>query len=302
MSQHQFCTDLCRDRGEPLDGLGDAPERILMLAWPRGMWRVPRWESVGMSRALASALHEAALSGLHVALVDKVEAPGSLATLHALPENVRADFSDEADLIGAVRAYADGTIFKGRSDPRTTILCCTDSRRDPCCARYGFATYKALVAHADPGRFHVVQATHIGGCRFAASLLVMPQRHRYGRLTADLVTDFLATLARNELFLPCYKGRDGLPEPSQVAELAALRWASERGRTSARIRISGVPPATAAPGLRATLDADVDGARLLISLAARSFSVQSSCRPEAQGHDETVIRWCLESVSAPAFP
>ena len=162
MGQHVFCTDLCRERGEPLEGLGDAPQRILMLAWPRGKWRTPRWESVDMSPDLTQTLHEAAQAGLHVALVDKVEAEGSLPTLHALPENIFADFSDESSLIEAIRNYVAGSVFAGAMDSRSTILCCTDSRRDACCARHGFSTYKALAAIADPRRFNIVQATHIG--------------------------------------------------------------------------------------------------------------------------------------------
>ena len=34
MGKHVFCTDLCQERGEPMEGLGDAPQRVLMLAWP----------------------------------------------------------------------------------------------------------------------------------------------------------------------------------------------------------------------------------------------------------------------------
>lgn len=297
MSQHRFCTDLCRHRGEPLEGLGDAPQRVLMLAWPRGKWRVPRWESVGMSPALSAALHAAAHAGLHIALVDKVEAPESLPMLHALPENVSAAFSSESDLIAAIEGYVAGRPLAGQPDTRLTILCCTDSRRDPCCARYGFATYKALVAAADPARFHIVQSTHIGGCRFAASLLVMPQRHRYGRLTPDLVPGFLAALERNQLFLPHYKGRDGLSEPGQVAELAALRWAAQRGRDLAAVEVLGHIPETATDGQQVTLGADIDGVRLSIRLLARNFPVQSSCSPGAEGHDETMLRWCLDGIA-----
>src|SRR5688572_1289305 len=121
MGRHVFCTDLCLERGEPLEGLGDAPQRILMLAWPRGKWRAPRWESAGMSPELSRTLHEAAHAGLHVALVDKVEAAGSLPTLHALPENVFADFSSEASLIEAIRDYVDGQLFAGQIDCRPTI-------------------------------------------------------------------------------------------------------------------------------------------------------------------------------------
>ncbi len=297
MSKHVFCTDLCRERGEPLEGLGDAPQRILMLAWPRGKWRTPRWESVDMSADLTAALHAASQAGLHVALVDKVEAQGSLPTLHALPENVFADFPDEADLIKAIRNYVDGNVFAGRIDTRSTIICCTDSRRDACCARHGFSTYKALVAIADPARFNIVQATHIGGCRFAASLVVMPQRQRYGRMTAGLAPAFLAALERDEIYLPAYKGRSGQPEPAQIAELAAMRWAAERGHTVREVPLSGSIPDHVDEGTELTLFADVFSERLSIRLHAQNFFVQGNCGVVAEGGGQTTLRWCLDAVS-----
>lgn len=298
MGQHVFCTDLCRERGEPLEGLGDAPQRILMLAWPRGKWRTPRWESVDMSPDLTQTLHEAAQAGLHVALVDKVEAEGSLPTLHALPENIFADFSDESSLIEAIRNYVAGSVFAGAMDSRSTILCCTDSRRDACCARHGFSTYKALVAIADPRRFNIVQATHIGGCRFAASLVVMPQRQRYGRMTAGLAPAFLAALERGDIYLPAYKGRSGQPEPMQVAELAVMRWADKRGLRLSSVAIEGALPETESDGMRLTLGADVAGSRLAIRLRAQNFMVQGNCATVAQGGGEPMLRWCLDEVVA----
>lgn len=298
MGQHVFCTDLCRERGEPLEGLGDAPQRILMLAWPRGKWRTPRWESVDMSPDLTQTLHEAAQAGLHVALVDKVEAEGSLPTLHALPENIFADFSDESSLIEAIRNYVAGSVFAGAMDSRSTILCCTDSRRDACCARHGFSTYKALVAIADPRRFNIVQATHIGGCRFAASLVVMPQRQRYGRMTAGLAPAFLAALERGDIYLPAYKGRSGQPEAMQVAELAVMRWADERGLSLSSVAIEGSLPETESDGMRLTLGADVAGSRLAIRLRAQNFMVQGNCATVAQGGGEPMLRWCLDEVVA----
>ena len=297
MGKHVFCTDLCRERGEPLEGLGDAPQRILMLAWPRGKWRTPRWESVDMSADLTAALHAASQAGLHVALVDKVEAQGSLPTLHALPENVFADFPDEADLITAIRNYVDGQLFAGEIDTRPTIICCTDSRRDACCARHGFSTYKALVAIADSTRFNIVQATHIGGCRFAASLVVMPQRQRYGRMTAGLAPAFLAALERDEIYLPAYKGRSGQPEPAQIAELAAMRWAAERGHAVREVPLSGSIPEHVDEGTELTLVADVFSERLSIRLHAQNFFVQGNCGVVAEGGGQTTLRWCLDAVS-----
>ena len=191
MANHVFCRDLCLERDEPLQGTGDAPRRVLLLAWPRGKWRTPRWESADMSALLAASIHNAAKSGLHVALVDRVGDSEALPRLMAQPEGVYADFENEAALIAAIDAYAEGIVFSGEIDPRITILVCTDSRRDACCARYGFSTYKALDAIADRDKFNIVQATHLGGCRFAASLVVMPERQRYGRMTAGQAPAFL---------------------------------------------------------------------------------------------------------------
>lgn len=296
MGKHVFCTDLCHERGEPMAGTGDAPKRVLMLAWPRGKWRVPRWESVDMSPDLSAALHAAAKAGLHVALVDKVEAETPLPTLHALPENIRADFANEADLIAAIRNYIDGRIFVGTPDNRPTILCCTDSRRDACCARYGFATYKALVAIADPARFNIVQATHIGGCRFAASLVVMPQRQRYGRMNAEHAAGFLAALEQGQIYLPTYKGRSDQPEPVQVAELAALNWAAEHGRDLAALTLSGTLPEEPGEGTTLTLQAELPDAHLAIHLHAQIFLVQGNCGVVAEDGGDLTLRWCLDEI------
>ncbi len=296
MAKHVFCTDLCHERGEPLAGTGNAPQRILMLAWPRGKWRAPRWDSVDMSPALSNALHEAGHAGLHVALVDKVEAQGSLPTLHALPENVHADFSDEAALIAAIGDYVAGKVFAGQADTRVTVLCCTDSRRDACCARHGFSTYKALVAIADPNRFNIVQATHIGGCRFAASLLVMPMRQRYGRMSAGLAPAFLAALDRGEVFLPAYKGRTDQAEPLQVAEIAALTWADEQGHPVQPVMLDGDIPEDVGPGTSLTLGARLADISLSIRLHAEDFFVQGNCETVAEGGGTTMLRWLLDDV------
>ncbi len=298
MGKHVFCTDLCLERGEPLAGTGDAPQRALLLAWPRSKWRAPRWESSDMSPELSKAVYDAAMAGLYVGLIDKVEKDVALPTLHAQPENVFASFADEADLIAAIRNYAEGTMFEGTQDTRQTIVCCTDSRRDACCARHGFSTYKALVAVADPARFHIVQCTHIGGCRFAASLVVMPARQRYGRMTAAHALDFLAALDRGEIYLPTYKGRSDRPEPAQVAELAALNWAAEHGQRLDAVPLHGAIPEHADEGTQLTLEADLPGTHLAIRLKARNFLVQGNCETVAEGGGETMLRWCLDTITA----
>jgi hypothetical protein len=298
MASHVFCRDLCLERGEPHQGTGDAPHRVLMLAWPRGKWRTPRWESTDMSPDLAKAIHEATKSKLHVALIDRVGETETLPRLTALPESISADFDSEAELIAAIANYAAGEVFAGQFDPRMTVLVCTDSRRDACCARYGFSTYRALVAIADPAQFNIVQATHLGGCRFAASLIVMPQRQRYGRMTAGQAPAFLETLSRGGIFLPAYKGRTDEPEPLQVAELAALQWAADNDTEAASVRlIHDALPEHSAEGDAFSLTADLGADRLDITLRAKTFHIQGNCGVVAKGGGSHEIRWCLEHLS-----
>jgi hypothetical protein len=299
MNAHQFCRDICLERGEPHEGTGDAPERMLLLPWPRGKWRIPRWESVGMGAKLSAAIRHALNNDVHLALVDRVGETDSLPGLMAQPESVFADFGSEAELVAAVRNYTDGIMFEGEVDPRVTILVCTDSRRDACCARYGFSTYKALTADADPMRFNIVQATHVGGCRFAASLIVMPQRQRYGRMTAGQAPAFLESILRNEVFLPAYKGRADQREPMQVAEIAAFRWAEEHHRSARHVRIlQTATPADAQDGHVLTVQAAIRETDLDIRLTARTFLVQGNCETVAENSSVSMLRWCLDGVTA----
>lgn len=303
MVKHVFCRDLSLERGEPHEGTGNAPKRALLLAWPRGKWRTPRWESTDMSPALANAIHKAAQSGLHVALVDRVGESDGLPQLMAQPESISADFASEEALIAAINDYADGKVFVGTYDPRITILVCTDSRRDACCARYGFSTYKALVEIADKSQFHIVQATHIGGCRFAASLMVLPHRQRYGRMTAGQTPAFLEALSRGQIFLPAYKGRTDTPEHLQVAELAALRWAEDNKLAERVVELgtSALPQNVsddARPGDVISLSARVGTRRLDIALRAQTFHVQGNCGVVAANGGTHDIRWCLDRLEA----
>lgn len=300
MAERAFCSELCSARGEPHAGTGNAPGRVLLMPWPRGKWRRQRWESVDMSPELGAAIHHALQSGVHFALTDRVGDAESLPGLMAQPESVYADFEDEAQLIRAIYAYVDeGRVFAGAVDPRVTILVCTDSRRDACCARYGFSTYKALTAVADPSRFNIVQASHLGGCRFAASLVVLPQRQRYGRMTAGQAPAFLEALLRNEVFVPAYKGRTDQPEPVQVAELAALEWAEGHSVPLRDVRLAAPDlPDEPAEGAELTFSAAAGPAELEIRLKAKSFLVQGNCGIVAEGGGTDTLRWCLDHLTA----
>ena len=296
MSAHVFCRDLCLARGEPLAGTGKLAQRTLLLRWPRGKWRVPRFESADMSPTLSEAVRLAMQAGIHVALVDRTGEFDALPHLQA--EGIAADYDSEAALAEAITRFTAGTPLSGRPDTRTTILCCTDSRRDACCARYGFATFKALRAAADPEKINLLQATHVGGCRFAASLVVLPQRQRYGRLSPDEAPAFLAALERGEIYISAYRGRPDLPEAIQAAEVAALAWAEKRGIAQADVHIHAQPTIPPQEGAELSLAAHAGPTRLHLRLRTEILPVNGRCDALNEGIEpEMTPRWSVAAIS-----
>lgn len=291
----QFCHDVMLERGEPLEGAaGTAPERVLLLYWPHGKWRVPRFESRDMSPQLSEAIRVSMVeTKLPVMLVDRRLSDEDVPTLLCMPEGIVSEPEDEAELIAMIAAAGRGERLPGRRDDRIVILACTDGKRDPCCARWGFSTYKALIAAADPQRFNILETTHQGGCRVAASLTVQPSRERYGRLTPEQVPEFLDAIAAGRKYLPAIRGRGGISEAAMIAEIAALRWAEERGIDQSQVSLPETDfpePAEAKGVLR--VEAVVGGTRLFVDLESRELLLAGHC--EALDHGaggKPTFRW-----------
>jgi hypothetical protein len=287
----RFCTDVARERGEPLAGTGALPERLLLIRWPRGQWRQSR-TAEGMGSELIAAMLAVNASSPFGLFVDRVGATESLPRLHAFPENVVLDPQSDAELAQAMHRWAAGEVLEGRPERRITIICCTDSRTDACCAKFGFATYKALVAAADPAVFNIMQCNHLGGCRFATSLAVLPRRERYGRLTPEDVPAFLEAIGRGQIYLAGFRGRADLDEPRQVAEIAALRWAEDAG-LAARVVTCSEPAVTGPDQLE--IVAAIAGRTLQLRLVAHTFLRHGTCRSLDEA-PTPVSRWLVQHL------
>ncbi|MGD9700979.1 MAG: sucrase ferredoxin [Acidimicrobiia bacterium] len=98
----------------------------------------------------------------------------------------------------------------------TLVLVCTNGRHDPCCATFGRPLVRHL-RHTAVGS-SVWECSHIGGDRFAANLVVLPQGLYFGRVTIDRVDALLDGLHRGELDLETYRGRSTLRYVEQAAE------------------------------------------------------------------------------------
>lgn len=98
------------------------------------------------------------------------------------------------------------------------VLVCTHGRRDVCCARLGRPAAVRLDRRL-PGL--VWETTHVGGHRFAANIVTLPDGTYHGGVTAA-DTDTIANAITMGRVVPAkLRGRAGLPAPVQAAEYYA---------------------------------------------------------------------------------
>jgi hypothetical protein len=126
------------------------------------------------------------------------------------------EFGHDAELL---ELPLDGSA--GEPDPEPLYLVCTHGRHDPCCAERGRPVIARLTA-ARPGR--VWQASHLGGCRFAPTVLALPDGTMYGRVPPHAVEDLVAATDAGEVMLELLRGRIGLAPAAQ----AAVAFAAEQ--------------------------------------------------------------------------
>lgn len=128
-----------------------------------------------------------------------------------------ADFGELADLDVAAVAEGRPPGFGAVTEQRI-VLVCTHGKRDVCCARFGRPVAERLDRRL-PGQ--VWETTHVGGHRFAANVVALPEGTYHGGITvAD--TDGLAEALLAGRVVPArLRGRVGLPPAVQAADYYA---------------------------------------------------------------------------------
>jgi hypothetical protein len=125
-------------------------------------------------------------------------------------------FDDDAELL---ELPLDGST--GKLDPDPLYLVCTHGKHDPCCALRGRPVTVALET-LRPGR--VWQASHLGGCRFAPTVLVLPLGLMYGRVPPSATPELVTAAEADEVIGTLLRGRIGMPPAAQ----AAIAFAHQR--------------------------------------------------------------------------
>lgn len=97
-------------------------------------------------------------------------------------------------------------------------LVCTHARRDRCCAALGRPIADTLAAIDPEGTW---ESSHLGGHRFAGTMLVLPHGLVYGNLDVAAAMRVVEAQRAGRVVTEHLRGRSRLPKVGQVAEVAA---------------------------------------------------------------------------------
>lgn len=190
----------------------------------------------------------------------------------------------DLDLAG----IADGRPPLG-SDPVAAprYLVCAHGRRDVCCGRLGRPVRDALAAAGAD----VWEATHVGGHRFAANVLVLPHGLLYGRVDPTSAGRIVDATARGEVVRELLRGRSALPQAAQAADWFTRRATGHNGIDDVRVATL-------------THEADTWTARVetpTVTVEVRVAQRAGGCTaPTTCGADLAPRRWVLRGVTTVA--
>lgn len=232
------CKEAAATLAEPLEATAATARTWLLIEQP-GPWGAKALKESRLDPAVGRELDRlAAGTGVRVALIRR---PGRHAdthrrtrhrviAAHTAPHDpwVRTtEIANPAELtaldLPAMGAGAHGG-FGAAYDGPPVALVCTNGTRDRCCAVHGRPLAAELGAS---GGHDVWETTHLGGHRFAPTMLVLPHGYAYGRMDAVHAKDVLESASRGRLVSANCRGRSTWDRPGQAAELAVRTLTGE---------------------------------------------------------------------------
>ena len=227
------CAAASLARAEPLLGTGSTVRAFLLVEHP-GPWGVSVLRDSRMSEALRSGLAaRSAATGVRVLLSRRhrrreAREGTRVFAAYADPERPWLEsvvLDREEDVLDLDLEALGGGRSPGLEPTARRLLCvCTHGRHDACCAERGRPVASALARVAPEDTWEV---SHVGGDRFAANVVVLPDGLYYGRLDPDSAVRVAEATGRGLLDLDHLRGRSSLPTPVQAAEVYLRRELGE---------------------------------------------------------------------------
>lgn len=237
------CSEQSLAAGERLAGSAVAGITHWLVIEQRAPWGPKGVEDSGLPEPVVARLAElgARCPALRVQLVREAERAEAGASRlffarcgeHAGSLSVLSLESLEQLLALPLEDWLAGGPAPGVVESEPLFLVCVHGKRDRCCALKGLPVYRALRSLAGE---RVLQTTHLGGHRFAATLLVLPLGLCYGRVEAQEADALVAATRASAIHeLGRLRGRTCYPSEAQAAEVALRERLGARDALALRL-------------------------------------------------------------------
>lgn len=216
------CSRRSREREDPLGATGGLGRRWLLVEID-GPWGPHAFLDSPLERELGRAIAvRAERAGLRPVAIRRY---GRRADERRTRATMRWAIADtrpghEEMRWGTVRNTAellelplDGSA--GTPSDRPAFLVCTHARHDQCCAVHGRPVAAAL-ARAHPEE--TWECSHLGGDRFAGTMLLLPHGLYYGRVPAARATGIVEDYRRGLVVPELFRGRSAMTPAVQAAQ------------------------------------------------------------------------------------
>jgi (2Fe-2S) ferredoxin len=221
------CAEAARDRDDPLLGTAPVSAAYLLIEHP-GPWRFDALAGAEWSAEVVAAIAAAVRECRGRVLL--IRRPG-----RRRPRRHKADdwawavvrvgvgtrwgtWHDERDLLAAAAALRAASTLEaapaGPARPEPVLLVCAHGVHDTCCALRGRLVAAAL---ADRWAEETWECSHIGGDRFAANLVMLPDGIYYGGLDAESAPRVVADHLGGQVAVAHLRGSVRWPPVAQVA-------------------------------------------------------------------------------------
>jgi len=234
MSESKFCSISCQQSGEPLAGTAPFAKHIIFITWPKKFWEYEALDSKGgFPTGLKKWMKEKSkISGkISIRLAsraklenDKVKIfiyPGKRYYSNILPKEI-------PEVLESNFQHHTSPIFSCGKFEQDQIFICTHGRHDKCCAKFGQKLADQMRYHVQKQKssIEVWESSHLGGHRFAATMIDFPSGRVFGRMTPNEIPKFLESRKRGHVYSSAYRGALFLPELEQVAETHVQHYCS----------------------------------------------------------------------------
>jgi hypothetical protein len=224
------CSAASRGLGESIAATA-APGVRWLLVEVAGAWG---WNAFADSpvldpeigRALAARTHRAGVRLLAIRRPGRARGPvrWRWAAVDSRPGAEGTRWGEVASPRELLDLPLDGSTGTGSTRP--VIAVCAQGRHDECCAVRG-RPVAALLAERYPAE--TWECSHIGGDRFAATMILFPHALTFGRMDDLDPVHAVEEYAAGRIATEGFRGRAALPRVVQAAQAAAFESTGDRG-------------------------------------------------------------------------